>query len=147
MPRIRLELPTHFLFHCTIPVRISDVNYGGHVGNDSILSIIHEARLQYLRHIGFSELNFAGKGLIMSDVAIEFKNESFYGDQLRVFVKPADFSRVGFTFYYKIVRTDDHKETLIAQAQTGMVCYDYETKRVSSVPDSALHRMNETFVP
>ncbi|MFN4315225.1 MAG: acyl-CoA thioesterase [Chitinophagaceae bacterium] len=147
MPRIRIELPTDFRFHCNIPIRISDVNYGGHVGNDSILSIIHEARLQYLHHIGYTELDFAGRGLIMADVAIEFKSESFYGDQLKVYVKAGEFNRVGFVLFYKLVKMESSSEKLIAQAQTGMICYDYQLKKVASVPESALNRMNGTFIP
>lgn len=49
MARISIDLPSTFTFSATIPVRITDLNYGGHVGNDTILSIIHEARVQYLK--------------------------------------------------------------------------------------------------
>ena len=72
MPKTKLLLPEHFPFTVEIPVRITDLNYGGHVGNDSILSLIHEIRVQFLRHHGYGELNVAGVGLIMADVTIEF---------------------------------------------------------------------------
>jgi acyl-CoA thioesterase FadM len=80
MARIKIELPEVFPFNCQIPVRITDINYGGHAGNDTVLSIIHEARMQFLQSMGYSEMEFGGVGMIMSDVAIEFKNELFYGD-------------------------------------------------------------------
>ena len=73
MARVKVELPGNFTFSAKIPVRITDINYGGHVGNDTILSILHEARVQYLKHYGYTELNFGGTGIIMSDVAIEFR--------------------------------------------------------------------------
>ena len=60
MARINIDLPGDFKFSTTIPVRITDLNYGGHVGNDAILSIIHEARMQFLHHFGYSEINFGG---------------------------------------------------------------------------------------
>ena len=50
MERIKLNLPEQFLFSTNIAVRITDINYGGHVGNDSFLSLIHEARQQFLNH-------------------------------------------------------------------------------------------------
>ena len=56
MARIKVELPEQFAFSTTIPVRITDLNYGKHVGNDTILSMIHEARVQYLRQLGYGEL-------------------------------------------------------------------------------------------
>ena len=80
MARIKIELPDTFSFSCQIPVRITDINYGGHVGNDTVLSIIHEARMQFFKKLGYTEMNFAGTGMIMADVAIEFKSELFYGD-------------------------------------------------------------------
>ena len=40
MNRVSLHLPENFSFSTEIPIRITDVNYGGHVGNDSILSIL-----------------------------------------------------------------------------------------------------------
>ncbi|MCU0364969.1 MAG: hypothetical protein MUE93_04775 [Ignavibacteriaceae bacterium] len=40
MPRIKIETPDKFIFSTEIPIRITDINYGGHLGNDSLLSII-----------------------------------------------------------------------------------------------------------
>ena len=80
MARIRIELPEEFHFSINIPIRITDLNYGGHVGNDTVLSMIHEARVQFLKAHGYSELNLAGVSLIMADAGIEFKAELFYGD-------------------------------------------------------------------
>ena len=80
MARIKIDLPDNFSFTTSIQVRITDINYGGHVGNDAILSLVHEARMQFLKQLGYTELEFAGVGLIMADAAIEFRNELFYGD-------------------------------------------------------------------
>jgi YbgC/YbaW family acyl-CoA thioester hydrolase len=134
MPRTRLNLPSHFSFTARIPVRITDLNSGGHVGNDSILSIIHEARMQFLKHFGLTELQFAGTGLIMSDVTIEFRAEAFYGELLQVDVAATDFTRAGFALYYAITKITGDTTVSIAAAKTGMVCYDYERKKVSAVP-------------
>ena len=102
MPKTKLVMPERFHFTVEIPVRITDLNYGGHVGNDSILSLIHEIRVQFLVHHGYQEFNLAGVGIILSDVAIEFKSELFYGDIILASVAAAEFSRVGFELYYKL---------------------------------------------
>ena len=49
MPRVIVELPKKFIFSTDIAVRISDINYGGHLGHDSIISLIHEARVRFLK--------------------------------------------------------------------------------------------------
>jgi acyl-CoA thioesterase FadM len=137
MSGFKLSLPDQFRFSTQIKIRITDLNYGGHVGNDAILSIIHEARMQFLNHFQLSELEFSGFGLIMADVVIEFKAESFFGDILEVYVTAANFSRAGFDLYYALKRqqTEQGKEVTIAIAKTGMVCYDYPNKKVVSVPE------------
>ncbi|WP_255669390.1 hypothetical protein [Myroides oncorhynchi] len=43
MARVKLNLPTEFIFETKIPVRITDLNYGNHLGNDKLLSISHAA--------------------------------------------------------------------------------------------------------
>jgi len=137
MARVKIDLPKEFKFTTIIPVRITDINYGGHVGNDSILSIIHEARAQYVKHFGYSEMEFGGVGTIMSDVAIEFKNELFYGDTIVASVAAGEFSKVSFELFYKLEKESAGKKTIVAIAKTNMVCYDYEKKKVVAVPDDA----------
>lgn len=139
MARIKLQLPAHFSFTTQISVRITDVNYGGHLGNDAMLSLIHEARMQYLQHFGFTELSLGNASLIMSDVAIEFKSEAFYGDVLQVQVTVGEFSRSGFELFYRFTKTIEGKERIVALAKTGMVCYDYNEKKVVPVPEEVKH--------
>ena len=135
MVRITINLPESFPFHTRIPVRITDLNYGGHVGNDKILSLIHEARAQFLAHFGFTEKQFAGTGLIMSDVAIVFKNELFYGDAVDIAVAVTEMTRISFDMVYLLEKRVDDKVETVAQAKTQMVCYDYERKKISAVPE------------
>jgi acyl-CoA thioester hydrolase len=143
MARIKLTLPESFSFSASIPVRITDLNYGGHVGNDAILSLLHEARVQYLQSLHFTELDFAGTSLIMSDVAIEFKNELFYGSELKVYVTAGDFTKAGFDLYYELLIDRDGKEVTIAVAKTGMVCFNYTTRKVSPIPPEALQVLRQ----
>ncbi len=137
MARIKIELPEQFSFTTSIPVRITDLNYGNHVGNDAILSIIHEARMQFLKKFGYSELDFAGVGMIMSDVGIEFRNELFYGDIVLASVTAADFGKVGFDIYYKLEKVQNNNNILIATVKTGMVCFDYTKKKIVAIPEEA----------
>ena len=137
MARIKIDLPDTFTFSVQIPIRITDLNYGGHVGNDTVLSLIHEARVQFLKHYGYEELNVEGVSLIMSDAGIEFKAELFYGDIVTAFVMATNFSRASFDMYYKLLRS----ETVVAIAKTGMICYNYDTRKVVSIPEKAKEKL------
>ena len=147
MARIKIELPEVFPFNCQIPVRITDINYGGHAGNDTVLSIIHEARMQFLQSMGYSEMEFGGVGMIMSDVAIEFKDELFYGDVIIASVVAGEISRVGFELFYKLETfrpANSDRKILVAAAKTGMICYDYKKKKIVSIPDEARVKITGT---
>lgn len=130
MARIKLEMPaTNSLADISIPVRITDINYGNHVGNDAFVAMIHEARVQWLKQHTYTELNFAGVGLIMSELIVEFKNESFYGDVIGIKIFTGEISRVGFELYYQLTAKRNEAVVILANAKTGMVCFDYEKKK------------------
>lgn len=135
MARVKLEVPEKIMASFKIPVRIADINYGNHVGNDAFVSIIHEARMLWLQQSGYTELEIEGVGLIMSDLAIEFKNESFYGDIIEVRIGVAEISRVSFELYYQLYALRNDEQLWLANAKTGMVCFDYEAKKVSPLPE------------
>ncbi|MFT3749971.1 MAG: thioesterase family protein [Agriterribacter sp.] len=137
MARVKLEVPSTFSFQTTIPIRITDVNYGGHVGNDSILSILHEVRIQFLKKFGCDEKNFFGVGLIMNDVAIAFKRELFYGDTIYASLTIPNFEKVSFDIFYKLEVMVNETLTVAVLAKTGMVCFDYDTKKITVVPEEA----------
>jgi len=142
MARVKIELPDTFPFETIIPIRITDLNYGNHVGNDTVLSIIHEARVQYFQKFGLAELNFAGVGLIMSDVAIEFKNEIFYGEKIIASVAAGEFSKVTFDVFYKLEKESSQlTRIIVAVAKTAMVCYDYSKKKIVPIPSEALSKL------
>lgn len=135
MARIKIEAPEKEMASFHIPVRITDINYGNHLGNDAFVSIIHEARMQWLHQYGYTELNIEGTGLIMSDLAVEFKSESFYGDVVEVKIGAGEISRAGFELYYQLFTGRNNDRILLANAKTGMISYDYDAKKVVEIPE------------
>lgn len=137
MARIKIDLPDSFSFACEIKVRITDLNYGNHVGNDAILGYLHESRVQYLNHLGYeNEVDIEGVGLIQADAAIVYKSEAFYGDTLLVEIAANDFTKYGFDLVYKLTHTITKKE--VARGKTGLVCFDYKIRKIALLP-SKLH--------
>jgi acyl-CoA thioester hydrolase len=132
MARINLDLPTELPVVTEITVRVTDLNYGNHLGNDAMLSLIHEARFRFLRSLGHSERDVEGKSLVLADAAIIYRNESFAGDRLRFRVGIGDRARVSCDLCYRVERVDDCK--LIAEAKTGLVFLDPHSRRPTSLP-------------
>ena len=140
MARIKLDLPEHFVFSTEIRLGIGSINYGGHMGNDAALTLLHEARIRFLHSLGFTELDIAGRGLIQTDAALVYKAEAFWGDVLVVELALADFNKYGCDFCYRVRRPSDGRDIL--HAKTGMLFFNYDTRKPASIPQAfatALH--------
>lgn len=134
MPRIKLTALPAYPFACEIAVRTTDLNYGGHLGNDRLLSLIHEARVAFLAAHGWTELDCGGASLIMGDAAILYQGEAFAGDLLRIETAAGGSSPTGFRLYHRVTRPADG--AAVALVETGMVCFDYPTRRMLPVPEA-----------
>lgn len=134
MARIKIELPVKFLFETELQIRITDINYGGHLGNDAVLGLAHEARVQFLKSHGLSELDIGGAALIMADAAIVYRAEGFHGDAVLIRVGAGDFSRTGFDLLFLLENQNTGQE--LARVKTGMVAFDYTARKVTAVPES-----------
>ena len=141
MARIQVDLPESFHFTTQISIRISDINYGGHTGNDTILSLAHEARVQFLRKAGYGELDIEGIGLIITDAAIEYKSELFHGEIVLVSVKATNFSKAAFEIFYKMEKEYGNERKLVAKIKTGMLGYDYSRKKIVAIPENAVKKI------
>lgn len=141
MSRVQLELPASFNFSCELAVRASDLNYGNHVGNDSILTIMQEARILFYQSLGYkNELNFEGSvGHIVADAAVVYKSEAFLSDVLIIQIGMSDFTKYGFDMFYRITNKLTSKE--VAFGKTGIVFFDYDKRKVSSIPASFLAKV------
>ncbi len=132
MSRIRLAMPERFQFSTEIRLRVSDINYGGHLGNDVVLAIAQEARVRFLQTHGWTEHNVSGVGIIMTDAAVVYRSEAFYGDVLSIEVSVEDLQQLGCDFLFRIVNKATGKE--VALVKTGIVFFDYEKRKPSLVP-------------
>ncbi len=139
MARIKIEFPGTILFSSQIPVRIGDINYGGHLGNDAVLSIIHEARMQFLASLGQTEKDLFGAGIIMTDAVLSYQSEMFYGDTIEASVASGETGGTYFELYYRLVCRG--KTAVVAK--TGFVCFDYESRKVQRVPETLLQALRK----
>ena len=141
MNRLKIELPDSLPFITQIPLRITDINYGNHTGNQVFPELMHEARVRFLLGIELSELNFAGSSLIMADMAIEFRSEILYGDLVQLQVGIGSISRIGFDMAYLVNCQRNGETYLAARCKTAMICFNYSTKKVAQLPPEAVEKL------
>jgi len=141
MPRLKLTPLNHYGFSIELPVRITDINYGGHLGNDRLLSMAHEARVAFLARFDYTEHNCGGVSLIIGDAAIQYKGEAFAGDCLQFELAPGEHTDHGFRLFYRVTRIPDGK--LIALIENGMVCLHPESRELHTLPPDVMRRFEQ----
>ena len=139
--RIKLSFPDKPIYQTEIKVHIADINYGGHMGNDRFLTLMQEARLRWLQSLGLpNEKDIASPvGLIVVDSVIQYKAEVFHGENLTVEIGVGALSQKSFDLYYNVLKADGQ---VAAIGKTGIVCFDYENRKVVTIPDVLINPLS-----
>lgn len=132
MARILIDLPEPFIFSTEIPIYISHINYGHHLDNAALVGLVSEARVRFLNSLGYTELNVEGVGIVVADAGLQYKSEAFYGETLVFAMAPADFNKYGCDLVWQATEKTSGRE--VARGKTGIIFFDYQTKRPVGVP-------------
>jgi acyl-CoA thioester hydrolase len=128
--RVEFEIRGREVYRATLTVRVNNLNYAGHLGNDAVLTLCHEARVRFLQSLGASELDFHGPGIVITDAMVIYRSEGRLGDQVTVTLYLDDIGGKGFDIYYDLSTRDRE----IARVKTGVVFFDYRERKVVDCP-------------
>jgi acyl-CoA thioesterase FadM len=152
MARLVLDFPSDiFCFAVQLTVRTTDINAANHLGNDSMISMISEARALFLHEFGVDEAaaraapDGARTGIIITDLATTYKAEAHARDQLWFDIGVMDFNKYGGDIAFRIHRPQDG--VLIAMAKYGFVFFDYTAGKVTPMPDSFRSKFPNAIPP
>lgn len=141
---IHIELPEQFIFENKSTIRIDDINYGGHLSNEAVFKIAHEARVNFLKSHGLSELDAGGTGIIITGAIVEYLAEGFQGDEIVTYIGVKLSGRSSFSMFYRIERLSD--QTIIAKVRTDISCFDYSARKVRRIPERLLEAISNVFL-
>jgi len=128
-------------FTCTLPVTISDINYGQHMGNDRFLAFFHEARLGFLAGLGCSESDIGdGLGLIMASASITYLAQVKHGDSLIISVTPGEHEKASFELIYEATLAGSGKTA--AKGSTKLCAFNYNRQKIARLPEAFLHKLS-----
>lgn len=133
---------TEIIFSTLLEVRIYDVNYGNHLGHDSLISLLHEARIKFLKKYGHSELNINGLGILITNLAVNYVGEAFYADKLTINIGLGEIGRTSIDLIYQAIDNDRNKE--IAKAITTVTFYDYQKQKIAKIPQEFLSQLKSS---
>lgn len=141
MPKIKLKKQEFYEFDYDRVLQVRDINYGGHLGNDSLVSIVHEARIDLLNKLGLTELNLGQEsiGIIMADLAVNYLGEGFLLDKIKVLSHIDEISSVSFRIFCHVIKNDE----TIALAETGIIAFDYKERAIADIPEIFIKRLTE----
>lgn len=136
MKRMKIEMPSQWQYSTEIKVRVSDLNYGNHMGNQQFLAYAQEARVRFLAENGFTELDFGGVSLIQADAAITYSCEGRLGDQVQIDIATEVTGRSSFNVFYQFTNLTQGKH--MANIRTAIISYDYGKNRPTALSSMAL---------
>lgn len=139
MARIQIDLPEHFPFTTEITLYLSHMNYGGHLDNALLLTVVSEARARFFQSLGYTELNVEGVGIIVSDAALQYRSEAFHGEVMVVRMGAADFGSKGCDLLWCMNEKTTGRE--VARGKTGIVFFDYAARKIAPVPENFRARL------
>ena len=134
MARVTLELPERFGFSTEVQVYLSLVNYGGHLDNALLLTLVSEARVRFFQSLGYHESNVQGLSLVVGDMQAQYLSEAFHGETLRIDVAPRELSRCALDLVWRVSEASQGRE--VARGKTGLVFIDPASKRAATIPDA-----------
>ena len=143
MARVKLTPLDHYQNIYETTVEVTDINYCNHLGNDALVGIIHRARVHFLHWLGASENDLGdGKtGILLADLIVNYKEESFLFDKLSVESDIGEVRSKGFRMFHKITAEQGR---LIALAETGVVAFDYQKRKVARIPESFVSKIKKS---
>jgi len=139
MPRPILTALGHYPFSAGFVVRVGDLNYGNHLGNDGVVTLLHHARALMFRDLGYTELDFGDgvTGTVMSDLVVSYTAEAFLFDELVIESGISEVATSSFRVHQRMTRG----ETQIALAEVGIAAFDFSVRKLARFPDALLDEL------
>ena len=132
MARIHIQLPEQFTFATNITLYQSHLNYGGHLDNALLLTVVSEARVRFLKALGYTELDVEGVGILVADAAVQYRAEAFHGEVMVVQLAATDLGPKGCDLVWRMAEQTSRRE--VARGKTGIVFFDYTLRKVVPMP-------------
>ena len=139
MARVQIELPEHFDFSTELPIYISHINRGDHLGNDSLISFLNEARVQYMAARDVNEYREQGYLFVNADLAVVYQSEARYGETLKIELTASAFHKYGCDIVYRVTEASSGRE--VAIAKTAHILFDSEAGKPVLAPPTLKERL------
>jgi acyl-CoA thioester hydrolase len=95
--------------------------------------------VRFFKSLDYSELDVEGVGIIVADVAAQYRSEAFHGETMVVEMAADDFSKYGCDLVWRMSEQASGRE--VARGKHGIVFFDYAARKPAAVPPGFLAKV------
>lgn len=133
MERVKLDFPAEAIIHRhPLTVRVTDMNYGRHLGHDALVSLLHEARAQAFAALDLPEWDMHGYPSLVVDLAVQYQSEARWPEALIIETAVPEPQGKSLTVYQCVLTRDDKR--IVATARVNQLLIDLKAGRPVEVP-------------
>lgn len=125
------------MHHIELRVRFGETDIAGHVNNATYLTYLEEARMKFVEDL----LEPDDMPLIMAAAHLDFVNQVFFRDQVRIETGISRIGTTSFDMVHYLYREPSHQ--LALTSITTLVYFDYDKQKPKPVPDKWRKRLAE----
>lgn len=91
-----------FKFYVEVTVRFSETDMYGHLNNTVPFVYFEYARIEFMKHIGFTNFSAEAKNTIsvVADLQCDFLKQVYFDETLRIYVKAARIGNSSIDIHY-----------------------------------------------
>lgn len=140
MPRISIDLPEQFAFTTDLSIYVGHINYGNHLDNAMLISLVSEAQMRFFAALGYPEGRIGGLVTLIADAAVQYRSEAFRGEVMAVSMAASDFNPKGCDLVWRMAEKSSGRE--VARGKTGIVFFELATRRLAAMPEEFRQRVS-----
>jgi len=122
-----------FRHRMSLEVRFRDIDALRHVNNASFFTYLEEARIHYFIDLLHAEA-FERLPLILAAVQIDFRSPILFGQVVDIGTRVDWIGTTSISMSHRMTASPDDR--LVAEADTVLVCYDYQANQPTPVPEA-----------
>jgi len=135
MERVSLEFPNAAVIHRhPLTVRVTDMNYGRHLGHDALVSLLHEARMQAFASLDLPEWDMHGYPSVVVDLTVQYQQEARFPDALVIETAVPDPEGKALTVFHRVTKAETGD--VVATARVNKLLIDLAAGRPVAIPDA-----------
>lgn len=129
------------IYKTVVTVMVKHLNYGNHLGYDSLFSLIQDARMQWLMLNNMQEISIdKNTGSLVKAASCVYESEAFFDDKLEIEFYPENIKSRSLDLVYRVKNIKTGKN--VATAKTCHLFYNFTLKKLSKIPENFNHLVN-----